>query len=125
MIEAAFVLIKKNEDTKEIIVEQRIFAYDSEEAKNAKEKERELFNFADGNGYNIVCDEKIIYDYAEVQELKKKRQKLRELRYRYPKLEEEDIIFLAQLMVQFDKDSITFEDAYQKIKENLAGKKIH
>ena len=57
--------------------------------------------------------------------MKKKRQKLRELRYRYPKLEEEDIIFLAQLMVQFDKDSITFEDAYQEIKENLAGKKIH
>ena len=65
MVETAYVLIKIDETAKEMVVEQRSFAYGSDEAKKAKENEIKLLNIANRQDYKIICNGETIIDYAK------------------------------------------------------------
>lgn len=148
MNETAFVLIEKNDVTKEIVVRQQSFVFGSEEAKSAKDKQIEIWNVAARLGYNIICDGKIIYDYNErAKERAKERaielerakreleraKKLKEVKQKdLTELTEEEIVLLAQSRVHGEHFRIggrpaigkatTFDEEYQKIKDAIEQK---
>lgn len=110
MVETAYVLIKIDETAKEMVVESRSFAYGSEEAKIAKQKEIELLNIANGQGYKIICNGETIIDYAKQKadyEAKKQKEqkehldrvkKLSKIMSKdLTELNEEEIVLLAAL----------------------------
>ena len=146
MVETAYVVIGRNDDTKEIFVKQESFAYGSEEAGNAKKNEIKLLEAARQKGYNIVCDGKVIYDNISLKKEKEERlakaKKLLEIKKKdLTELTEEEIVLLAQSRVHGDRYSghnsipgkltrdeliskaTTFEEEYQKIMDAIAQKK--
>ena len=143
MVETAYVLIKIDETAKEMVVEQRSFAYGSDEAKKAKEKELEFMNVAHRGDYKIICGGLILRDYAKQnvksQKLSKEQQdRVRRLQKIMSKdlttLTEEEIVLLAQSRVHgnhyITKDgqpalgkATTFEEEHKKILEAIEKKK--
>ena len=85
MIESVFEFVKKDDEKKQIIVKESLFRPGSEEAKKAKQKERSIFHVARKQGYNILCNNRIIYDYLKEKEyrrkeLEKRRERLLEIK---------------------------------------------
>lgn len=147
MVETAYVLIKIDENSKEMIVEQRSFAYGSDDAKKAKEKQIELLNIANRQNYKIICNGETIIDYArqkadykteKEKEQKKHLDRVRKLTEIMSKdittLTDEEIVLLAQARVHGNhyvtKDgqlvfgkATTFEEEHKKLLEAIEKKK--
>mgnify|MGYP004537225885 FL=1 len=147
MVETAYVLIKTDETAKEMVVESRSFAYGSDEAKIVKEKQIELQNIANRQGYKIICNGETIIDYAKQKadyEAKKQKEqkehldrvkKLSNIMSKdLTELNEEEIVLLALSRVHgthyVTKDGqlalgkeTTFEEEKEKLLDAIEKKK--
>lgn len=117
MIESVFEFVKKDDEKKQIIVKESLFRPDSEEAKIAKLKERKLFHVARKQGYNILCNNRIIYDYLKEKEyrkkeLEKRRERLLEIKGEFQKEKGK------KTSIRFLKLSIELELIKAYIKDN-------
>ena len=147
MVETAYVLIKIDETAKEMVVEQRSFAYGSDEAKKAKENEIKLLNIANRQDYKIICNGETIIDYAKqkadykakkTKEQKEHLDRVRRLSEILSKdltaLTDDEIVLLAQSRVHGNHyvtndgqlalgKATTFEEEHKKILEAIEKKK--
>lgn len=147
MVETAYVLIKIDETTKEMVVEQRSFAYGSDEAKKAKESEIKLLNIANRQNYKIICNGETIIDYAKqnadykakkTKEQKEHLDRVRKLSKILSKdltaLTDDEIVLLAQSRVHGNHyvtndgqlalgKATTFEEEHKKLLEAIEKKK--
>ena len=59
---------QKNDEKKQIVVKERLFKPENEDFKKIKKQERNLFCIAKEQGYNVLCNGRIIYDHLKAQE---------------------------------------------------------
>ena len=130
-----------------MVVEQRSFAYGSDEAKKAKENEIKLLNIANRQDYKIICNGETIIDYAKqkadykakkTKEQKEHLDRVRRLSEILSKdltaLTDDEIVLLAQSRVHGNHyvtndgqlalgKATTFEEEHKKILEAIEKKK--
>lgn len=77
MFEKVYVLIEKDDVKKSLILAEKIFAFNSDEAQKAKKELQEIVKFAKANGYSVSATG------GYVEKIPKAKKGLQELRERY------------------------------------------